>query len=58
MWRYEEILALLRWKEEELRSDAGPTVWSEEESESLKHRRLQERRIAKRQQTDQGDTRA
>ena len=34
--RYEEILALLRWKEEELRSDAGPTVWSEEESERLK----------------------
>ena len=31
--RYEEILALLRWREEELGSDAGPTVWSEEESE-------------------------
>ena len=31
--RYEEVLALLRWREEELGSDAGPTVWSEEEPE-------------------------
>ena len=28
--RHQEILALLRWKEEDLRSDAGETVWSEE----------------------------
>ena len=34
--RHEEILALLRWKEDELRSDAGETVWSEEESASVK----------------------
>ena len=40
--RYEEILALLRCKEEELRSDAGPTVWSEEESESLKQEAARE----------------
>ena len=34
--RHQEILALLRWKEEDLRSDAGETVWSEEESNPVK----------------------
>ena len=40
--RHEEILALLRWKEEELRSDAGETVWSQEESQGAKQEAARE----------------